>query len=57
MEKTCVNVADIGNTADASMAIALCDAVIGKMLKTTDLMVITGVGAGFTFGATAIRWY
>jgi 3-oxoacyl-[acyl-carrier-protein] synthase-3 len=57
MEKTYVNVTDIGNTADASMAIALCDAVNGKMINNSDLMVITGVGAGFTFGATAIRWY
>jgi 3-oxoacyl-[acyl-carrier-protein] synthase III len=57
MEKTYVNVDKIGNTADASLAIALCDAVNENKIKKENLMVISGVGAGFTFGATAIRWY
>jgi 3-oxoacyl-[acyl-carrier-protein] synthase-3 len=57
MRKTYNNVAEIGNTADASMAIALCDAVRAGLLKRDYLVVITGVGAGFTFGSTVIRWY
>ncbi|MBF0594176.1 MAG: ketoacyl-ACP synthase III [Candidatus Omnitrophica bacterium] len=57
MNKTCVNVAAIGNTADASIAIALCDAVQSGRLKRGDLVVISGVGAGFTFGSTVMRWY
>ena len=57
MRKTYNNVAEIGNTADASIAIALCDAVRAGLLKRDYLVVITGVGAGFTFGSTVIRWY
>ena len=57
LAKTLVNVDEIGNTADASLAIALHDAVVTKKIKPEDLVVITGVGAGFTFGATAVRWY
>jgi 3-oxoacyl-[acyl-carrier-protein] synthase III len=57
MHKTFTNVAEIGNTADASLAIALNDAVRAGCLKRGDLVVISGVGAGFTFGATALRWY
>lgn len=57
LEKTLINVDEIGNTADASLAIALHDAVAAKKIKRDDLVVITGVGAGFTFGAMAVRWY
>jgi 3-oxoacyl-[acyl-carrier-protein] synthase-3 len=56
MTKTYTNVAEIGNTADASMAIALCDAVQRGLLSHGCLVVISGVGAGFTFGATVIKW-
>ena len=57
LEKTLINVDEIGNTADASLAIALHEAVVAKKIMRDDLVVITGVGAGFTFGATAVRWY
>jgi len=57
MSKTHNNVAEIGNTADASIAIALCDAVQAGSLKRDYLVVVTGVGAGFTFGSTVLRWY
>ncbi len=57
MEKTYTNVEEYGNTADASQAITLCDAVTKGLLKRGDLVVITGVGAGFTFGSTVMRWY
>jgi 3-oxoacyl-[acyl-carrier-protein] synthase-3 len=57
IEKTLINVDEIGNTADASLAIALHDAVVAKKIKRDDLVVVTGVGAGFTFGAAAMRWY
>jgi 3-oxoacyl-[acyl-carrier-protein] synthase-3 len=57
MSKTYTNVAEIGNTADASEAIALCEAVKADLIQPEHLVVISGVGAGFTFGSTAIRWY
>jgi 3-oxoacyl-[acyl-carrier-protein] synthase-3 len=57
LDKTLTNVDDIGNTADASLPIALHDVVITNRIKRDDLVVITGVGAGFTFGATVIKWF
>jgi len=57
MSKTYTNVATIGNTADASIAIALCDAVKRGLIKRDDLVVLSGVGAGFTFGSTVMRWH
>jgi 3-oxoacyl-[acyl-carrier-protein] synthase-3 len=56
MSKTYTNVQRIGNTADASMAIALSEALDLNLIKSGDLVVITGVGAGFTFGSTVIQW-
>jgi 3-oxoacyl-[acyl-carrier-protein] synthase-3 len=57
MTKTHTNVAEIGNTAEASMAIALRDAVRTNRIKKGDVVVISGVGAGFTFGASVMRWW
>jgi 3-oxoacyl-[acyl-carrier-protein] synthase-3 len=57
MSKTYTNVALIGNTADASLALALAGAVREECIKRGDVVVISGVGAGFTFGATVLRWY
>ena len=57
MEKTHTNVAEIGNTAEASMAIALCEAVQLRKIKKGDIVLISGVGAGFTFGASVMRWW
>ena len=57
MSRTYTNVARIGNTAEASMAIALCEAAQQKLIKKGDVVVISGVGAGFTFGASVMRWW
>ncbi len=57
MDRTFTNVEIYGNTADASQAITLCDAVNNDCLKRGDIVVISGVGAGFTFGSTVMRWY
>ena len=57
MDKTHTNVTEIGNTAEASMAIALCEAVQQNKIKDGDIVVISGVGAGFTFGASVLRWW
>jgi len=57
LSKTLINIEKYGNTADASLAIALCDAVRNNCLKRGDLVVISGVGAGFIFGSTILRWY
>jgi 3-oxoacyl-[acyl-carrier-protein] synthase III len=57
LTKTYTNVAQIGNTAEASMVIALDEAVRKQLVKRDQLMVISGVGAGFIFGATILKWY
>jgi 3-oxoacyl-[acyl-carrier-protein] synthase-3 len=57
MSMTRTNVAEIGNTADASIGTALCDAVRAGDLKRGDIVAISGVGAGFTFGTSVFRWY
>lgn len=57
MDKTYTNVTEIGNTAEASMAIALCEAVQRYKIKSGDVVVISGVGAGFTYGASVLRWW
>jgi len=57
MIKTYTNVAQIGNTADASIAIALCEAIELNLIIRGQVLVISGVGAGFTFGSSVLRWY
>lgn len=57
MSMTMTNIEKYGNTADASQAIALCDTVKANLLKKDDLVVISGVGAGFIFGSTVIKWH
>jgi 3-oxoacyl-[acyl-carrier-protein] synthase-3 len=57
INKTHTNVDEIGNTAEASIAIALCEAVQQKKIKNGDIVMISGVGAGFTFGASVIKWW
>jgi 3-oxoacyl-[acyl-carrier-protein] synthase-3 len=57
MSQTFTNIEKYGNTADASQAIALCDSYNAGKMKKDDLVVISGVGAGFIFGSTVIRWH
>jgi 3-oxoacyl-[acyl-carrier-protein] synthase-3 len=57
MSRTYTNMELYGNTAEASMVIALNDAVECGKIQRDHLVVISGVGAGFTFGATVLRWY
>jgi 3-oxoacyl-[acyl-carrier-protein] synthase III len=45
-----------GNTTGATLPIALDAAVTEGRLKRDDLVVFTAVGAGFTAGATLVRW-
>lgn len=56
MDKTYTNVARVGNTGSASVAIALSEAVRAGHLKPGDRVVLAGVGAGFNFAASVWRW-
>lgn len=55
-EKVISNVAKYGNTSAGSIPIALDEAVRAGKIKTGDLVIASGFGAGLTWGATAFRW-
>jgi 3-oxoacyl-[acyl-carrier-protein] synthase-3 len=56
LEQTYTNVARVGNTGAASLAIAMSEAVEKKLVKDGDTVVLAAVGAGFNFGASVWRW-
>ncbi len=55
-EKVISNVAKYGNTSAGSIPIALDEAVRAGKIKSGDLVVASGFGAGLTWGATAFCW-
>ena len=55
--KTFSTVSKYGNTADASIAITLNDAITKSKIKKGSVVLISGVGAGFVFGASIFKWY
>lgn len=57
MSMTYTNIEKYGNTADASQAIAFAEAYELGKFKKNDLILVTGVGAGFIFGSTIIKWH
>lgn len=55
-EKIYVNLQKYGNTSAASVPIALDEALNEGRIKSGDLLVMAGFGAGLTYGANIIRW-
>lgn len=55
-EKTYFNFNQYGNTVAGSIPIALSEAHQAGKIKKGDLVVLCGVGGGFTGGAHLIRW-
>jgi 3-oxoacyl-[acyl-carrier-protein] synthase-3 len=55
-EKVVVTVDRHGNTSAASIPLALAAAVEDGRIKPGDLVMIQGMGGGFTWGAALIRW-
>lgn len=55
-EKVIVNIQEYGNTSAASIPMALSEAESEGKLKSDDLIVFTGFGAGLSWGAVAWRW-
>ncbi len=51
-----VNVDRYGNTSAASVGIALDEAVRAGLVKHGDYVVLTGFGAGLTWGCDVLRW-
>jgi len=56
MEKVIINIDRFGNTTAGTIPIAMHTAVEEGKLKKGDTLLIAAVGAGFTSGATLLRW-
>ena len=56
MEKVVINIDRFGNTTAGTIPIAMQTALQENKLKKGDLLLIAAVGAGFTSGASLIRW-
>jgi 3-oxoacyl-[acyl-carrier-protein] synthase-3 len=55
-EKVVVNVDRYGNTSSGSIPIALADAAADGRLKPGATVLMTGMGAGLTWGSSVIEW-
>ena len=55
-EKTVVNVDRYGNTSSGSIPLALADAKADGRLHEGELVLMTGMGAGLTWGSALIEW-
>jgi 3-oxoacyl-[acyl-carrier-protein] synthase-3 len=55
-EKTIVNVDRFGNTSSGSIPLALTDARADNRLEDGALVLMTGMGAGLTWGSALIEW-
>jgi len=56
LEKTIVNVDRFGNTSSGSIPLALDDARAEGRLQDGALVLMTGMGAGLTWGSALIEW-
>jgi 3-oxoacyl-[acyl-carrier-protein] synthase III len=55
-ERTVVNVDRYGNTSSGSIPLALGEAEADGRLRAGDLVLMTGMGAGLTWGSALIEW-
>src|SRR5581483_7708951 len=55
-EKVVVNVDKYGNTSSGSIPLALADAASDGRLRPGELVLMTGMGAGLTWGSALIEW-
>ena len=51
-----INIDRFGNTTAGTIPIAMQTALEEDKLRKGDLLLIAAVGAGFTSGATLLRW-
>ncbi len=56
LEKVIINIEHFGNTTAGTIPIAMQTALQDGRLKKGDMLLIAAVGAGFTSGATLLRW-
>jgi 3-oxoacyl-[acyl-carrier-protein] synthase-3 len=55
-ERTLVNIDRYGNTSAASIPLVLAEAADDGRLQTGDLVLLSGFGAGLTWGSAILRW-
>jgi 3-oxoacyl-[acyl-carrier-protein] synthase III len=55
-DRVVVNVDRYGNTSSGSIPLALADAVADGRLEEGKLLLMTGMGAGLTWGSAVMRW-
>jgi 3-oxoacyl-[acyl-carrier-protein] synthase-3 len=55
-ERTVVNVDRYGNTSSGSIPLALAEAEADGRLGSGDIVLMTGMGAGLTWGSALIEW-
>lgn len=55
-ENTAIVLHKTGNTSSASIPLALVDAIDAGRLEDGDLVLMTGFGAGMTWGSALLRW-
>ena len=55
-ERVVSNIADVANTAAASIPLALADAAAQGRIGSGDRLLLTAFGGGLTWAAAAVRW-
>ncbi len=55
-ERVVINVDRYGNTSSGSIPLALAEAQADGRLRAGDLVLMTGMGAGLTWGSALMRW-
>jgi 3-oxoacyl-[acyl-carrier-protein] synthase-3 len=55
-ERTIVNIDRFGNTSAASIPLALAEAADGNRLQDGNLILMSGFGAGMSWGSVVVRW-
>ncbi|HET9323710.1 MAG TPA: 3-oxoacyl-[acyl-carrier-protein] synthase III C-terminal domain-containing protein, partial [Gaiellaceae bacterium] len=55
-DRVVVNVDRYGNTSSGSIPLALADAEADGRLRNSPLVLMTGMGAGLTWGSALIEW-
>jgi len=56
MSKIVINIENYGNTSAASIPIALDEAVRSGRIKRGDIILMSAMGAGITWGTAVLRW-
>ncbi|MGD9580693.1 MAG: beta-ketoacyl-ACP synthase III [Vampirovibrionia bacterium] len=56
IEKVIHNVEEYGNTSSASIPLAMKEALKDGLIKKGDILVLTGFGAGLTWGTAVVKW-